>query len=257
MNTKTKTTMLVACFAIMLCGCARTDEKKIEKAMKEYVKSNFANPNDYSGILSVELIDTIDFAKISLRIVEEKPIFDSIFKVRNDYIFEAIQHSNEVLDRLKNWTFKPERLSYYEGLLKKESENLFYSMMAIGLSYDQKSDSVYCVKIDSLLDATKFEKTRRYDVKAKVRQQGQVEYIIKNYEAHVFGRSGTTISKKDGDDYNLADFHIRDEKKYLMLMDLTSKIAKYRTEVLNTLEKGYETAKKVNEYCGEAKRDYY
>lgn len=257
MNTKTKTTMLVACFAIMLCGCARTDEKKIEKAMKEYVKSNFANPNDYRGILSVELIDTIDFAKTSLSIVEGTPIFDSIFKVRNEYIFEAIRHSNEVLDRLKNRTFKPERLSYYERLLKKESENLLYSIMAIGLSYDQKSDSVYCLKIDSLLDASKFEKMRRYDVKAKVKQQGQIEYIIKNYEAYVFERSGTTISKKESDDHNLTDFHIRDEKKYLMLMDLTSKIAEYRSEVLNTLEKGYETAKKVNEYCSEANQYYY
>ena len=55
---KTKA-ILLAFAALIIVGCAKTNEDKVTEAFKEYVKTDFGNPSDFIEITKFDKKDTI------------------------------------------------------------------------------------------------------------------------------------------------------------------------------------------------------
>lgn len=234
---------------LFFCGCGATDETKIEKAMKEYVKANFSNPKDYKGIISMSVVDTIDFAKMSKKSVEDKMRFDSICKTKMDHIFRVNNRSREIREDVNSWS--------YGVLIDRAREELANSLVTISVIEMLNNDSIYCAKIDSLLQNNTFDPMRRYNVKVKTIQQGELEYAIKDYSAYVSDGSGALITSSSNiDTYNLQGFRMRNEEELRMLMDYTTLMLKARTEKLTAIQEGEKVAEKVSDLCVEYLYDY-
>ena len=233
----------------LCCGCGANDETKIEKAMKEYAKANFSNPKDYKGIVSMSIVDTIDYALLSKKSVEDKTRFDSICKAKMESIFRVNNRSREIRENVTSW--------YYGVLIDRAKEELANSIVAISVAELLSPDSIYCVKIDSLLQNYTFDPLRHYNIKVKTVQLGELEYVIKDYSAYVSDGSGALITGSPNIDiYNLQNFHMRNEDEWRMLMDYTTAMLKARTEKLNAIQEGEKAAEEVSSLCVEYLYDY-
>ena len=236
--------------AILGCSCGANDESKIKKAMKEYAEANFSNPKDYKGVVSITAIDTINFVDRTRKTVfDGKPKYDSICKAKLDYIIQVNDRTREIRESVTSWS--------YGVLIDRAREELANCLVNISITDLLSNDSIYCAKIDSLLKNNTFEEMRRYNVKIKTIQQGELEYVIKDYSAFVFNGSQAMISgASDIDNYNLQGFHMKNEEALTMLMRYTSEALNARTEKLKALKQGEEAAKKATDLCVEYLYEY-
>ena len=235
-------TTIVILVCLLLIGCAaKTDEEKIEKAMKEYVKANFANTNDYQGIVSTSLLEEIDFVSVADGLLDQAPTFDSICKHQSDYF-----------DRVNNWSLKvrEETDSWAcQTLLDRERKEFTDCLTQFWLSDVLYNDSLYCSRLDSLLKVNTFEPLKHYEVNVKVRQEGKIEYVTMNYHAYVFAHGDAFVTNKDGNNYDMNKFHIKDKEQYTMLIGLSTEILEHRTNKLKAIEDCNNAAESLKRRC--------
>ena len=230
---KIKTSIVFVLACLIMFGCSSdSDEKRIESAMKQYVKTNYANPNDYKGIISITPIDTIDVVTVARKLINDTDKVDSMFMARMDYMNDALKKAKEAIDDPNKW--------YLHSLLQEDRQKLIDCQLYILYSDMLESDSIYCAKIDSLLSAVKFDPMRRFIVKVKTIQNGSLEYVDKSYEAHVTDAKAVIANGKN--DY---DCYSNKQDEYMLLLNLTTKLAEQRTNKLKATEKGVDFAEMI------------
>ena len=231
-------TLLVACDKNV------NDEVKIEKAMKEYAKINFSNPNNYKGIEEVIPIDTIDFEKNARELIEARQLFDSIYDAKYDYIRRVEDFSEKTIGEL-NSTYNKFKINDAKVELK--------SIMAEIPCYYKWEDSIYCAKIDSLLSNYRFAPMRCYAIKVKTIMPNALEYVIKTYTAYVCYNSEAVITASTlGYNISIKMFDLDNGNELQLLIDYSKELAERRTFMQNLLKRGEDKAKDISKLCFKA-----
>lgn len=234
-------TLLVACDKNV------NDEVKIEKAMKEYAKINFSNPNNYKGIEEVIPIDTIDFEKNAKRLIDARQIFDSIYNAKYDYIRRVEDFSEKTIGEI-NSTYNKFKINDAKIELKSIMAELPY--------YYKWEDSIYCAKIDSLLRNCRFSPMRRYAIKVKTSMPNELEYVVKTNSAYVFDNSKAVLTTPTFNNHiNLQMLGFDNSNELQLLIDYSKELAERRLYMQNVLKRGEDKAKDVSKLCFKALDD--
>lgn len=125
---KAKTILLVIA-ALIMSACAKTSEDKVTKAFKEYVKTDFGNPDDFIEITKIDRTDTMsteDLSKTIFKIdtlswILPKKDRDELERIKDKLskdTFFIVQHKIKV--RVKIDEEKREVVEYY--VIEKDGE---------------------------------------------------------------------------------------------------------------------------------------
>lgn len=147
----------------MAPSCKKAPKGRIEQKFDEYVEKNFANPNDFIEIASIEMEDSLDMrALCELYINESCP--DSI----EPKITQLVNRCASLANRAPQW-FKDETRSQVWDLINSESR-----YVRLGTKWQYLKDEFG--KVDSLNLVQKM-----YIIKARIKDGNDV--ALKNYYA--------------------------------------------------------------------------
>ncbi len=229
---------------LVACDKNVNDEVKIEKAMKEYAKINFSNPNNYKGIEEIIPIDTIDFENNAEKLIEARQYFDSIYDSKYSYIRRVEEFSEKTISEL-NSTYNKFKINDAKIELKSIMAELPY--------YYKWEDSIYCAKIDSLLRNYRFVPVRHYAIKVKTIMPNELEFVVKTYSAYVFDNSEAVITTPAFDhNINIKIFDLGNTNEFQLLIDYSKELAERRTVMTKVLTRGEDKAKEISKMCFKA-----
>lgn len=175
--------LIFVCALLAISSCS-SNEGKVKTVFKDYVESNFNDPNDLVEIVSVDSCDTISSKDMKSLLKEAKHKYDSI-KVEFRKVSENITSipAGTIRDLgYENPDFMDVCTTYRTDLEKSiENDGTFALLLANALEGGEPENITLPSKRYEKIMSTKDNIVYQYTIKARVKDNGSVK--LKKYYA--------------------------------------------------------------------------
>lgn len=220
-------------------SCQQSEESRIKSEFKNYVKTDFDNPNDFEEIVSVRIKDTID-TKATRNIMMEGCIACDTLSSNNIKILTQILEDKEFVSYLEN---------NRGGIGPYTRSEIVYTLKNVNESF--MSNCIRIMELSNLIknelnDTLNLVDTRKIHYIIKYRVKIDNKFELREVNAFVDINSNKRDIEIKTDNFLVSDMPVQMQKAS-KLLDEYFNINKTQSDNLNDLIKVYQLIKvKIN-----------
>lgn len=164
---------LLCAIALLVISSCSSNESRVKSAFKDYVQSNFNNPNDLVEIASVDSCDTITSKDLKSLLKEAKHKYDSIRDEFNKVSGQITSFPHGTISSLgrDNPNFMDACMEYREDMVSCVENDETLSALLIGALGGGDTPAKRYDKAMSAKDNTILQ----YTIKARIKENGNVK----------------------------------------------------------------------------------